>query len=168
MASQQFAVSLSPSPSPSHSSLSGSSQKRKRSAPDTGTAGEFMASSTRPTSHLLNGDPPAAPPQQPFAMPLSSLDSQHTLPDNPASSLEDEDDGENGGKLGPSFGRFEGANGGGDADDDEDEDEEDGDANDDDGEQDDGETLIFSCACAITVLAQGIVALHDFLCCIFF
>lgn len=73
-------------------------------------------------------------------MPLSSLDSQHTLPENLGSSLEDDDEGVNGGKNGPSYGRFEGANGGGDGEEDEDEDEE-GEANDDEGEQEDGKTL---------------------------
>lgn len=75
-------------------------------------------------------------------MPLSSLDSQHTLPENLGSSLEDDDEGVNnningGGKNGPSYGRFEGVNGG---EDDEDEEEE-GEANDDDGEPEDGKTL---------------------------
>jgi hypothetical protein len=146
MASQGFPASLSPSPSPSHSSLSGSSQKRKRSAPEGGTAGEFMASSTRTAnSNLLNGDANAQQ-QHPFIMPLSSLDSQHALPENPGSSLEDEDESENGGKNGPSYGRFEGANGRGDGDEEEDDDDE-GEANDEEGEQDDGKTLTkpFTC-----------------------
>lgn len=88
-----------------------------------------MASSTRTAnSNLLSGDANAQQ-QHPIIMPLSSLDSQHGLPENPGSSLEDEDEGENGGKNGPSFGR-------GDGDEEEDDDDE-GEANDDEGEQDD-------------------------------
>lgn len=95
-----------------------------------------MASSTRTAnSYLLNGDANAQQ-QHPFIMPLSSLDSQHALPENPGSSLEDEDEGENGGKNRPSYGRFEGGNGRGDGDEEEDDDEE-GEANDEEGEQDD-------------------------------
>lgn len=168
MASQQFSVTLSPSPSPSpsYSSLSGSSQKRKRSAQDAAaTADEFVANSPNPflqphsnahikaSTNLLNGGDPVGSlnqQQHPIIMPLSSLDSQHTLPENPGSSLEDEDDGENGGhhhvmssdgvKNGPSYGRFEGANGGGDGDEEEDDDEEEGEANEEEGEHDeDGE-----------------------------
>lgn len=148
MASQQFPVALSPSPSPSQSSLSGSSQKRKRSAPAGDTiataAGEIMVSSaarmtTTTTSNFVNGDAIAGQPHS-FIMPLSSLDSQHTLPENLGSSLEEDDEGVNGGKNGPSYGRFEGVNGGGDGDEEDDEEEE-GDANDEEGEQDDGETL---------------------------
>lgn len=94
-----------------------------------------MASSIRAgSSTLLNGD---APHPQQFMMPLS----EHTLPEIPGSSLEDEDEGENGGKNGPSYGRFEGANGGREGDEEEEDDEEEGEGNDEEGEQDDGETL---------------------------
>lgn len=77
-----------------------------------------------------------------------SLDSQ-TIAENPGSSFDDEDDGENGqhhlpsdaahgSKNGQSYGRFEGTNGGErDEEDEEDEDEE-GEANEEEGEQDDG------------------------------
>jgi hypothetical protein len=93
--------------------------------------------------------------QLPFcsSMPLS-LDS-HSLPDHPGSSLEDDDDAENGrhnnheqqsdgvngGKNGQSYGGFEGANGGDGDEEDEDDEEDDGDGNEEDGDQEDGKTL---------------------------
>lgn len=89
--------------------------------------------------------------QLPFcsSMPLS-LDS-HSLPDHPGSSLEDDDDAENGrhnnheqqsdgvngGKNGQSYGGFEGANGGDGDEEDEDDEEDDGDGNEEDGDQED-------------------------------
>lgn len=151
---RDMALSQSPSAS-SHSSMSGSSQKRKRSHDKT----EFMANSNNNNNnsinnHNSNGSQPniinSAVSLHPFAMP-HSMDSQQTAAENPGSSLEDEDDGENGGgqhhasqsdgvKNGQNYGRFEGVNGG-DADEEEDDDEEEGDAIEEDGEHDDGKTL---------------------------
>lgn len=152
-------------PRPSQSSFIGSSQQQKRkrsSVPTDNTAGaEFVASSTaKTTSNFLSGTGDAiAGSHQPhsFIMPLSSLDSQHTLPETLGSSLEEDEEGvNNGGKNGPGYGRFEGANGGGDGDEEED-DEEVGEGNDDEGEQDDGKNPKPCCSCAIGVLVHGIV-----------
>lgn len=177
---RDMALSQSPSPS-SHSSMSGSSQKRKRSHDKT----EFMANSNNNNNinnHNSNGSQPSiiinpAVPLHPFAMP-HSMDSQQTAVENPGSSLEDEDDGENGGgqhhasqsdgvKNGQSYGRFEGVNGG-DGDEEEDDDEEEGDAIEEDGEHDDGKTLnpdflllIFSVS--IAVIAPPCVSKSCFL-----